>query len=108
MPHTIQPPENPAKAQAAAGAYGEKDYVSFIEAQFPISKLSKESFKERKAANSQTLTSMGRWWGRKPLILVRATILGLLLPSTDNPRRDREIFLGYSENFMATKAAAFS
>ena len=68
-------------------------FVSFIETQFPVSKLSKESYKERKAGNTQTLTSLGKWWGRKPLILVRATILGLLLPATDHPRKDREIFL---------------
>src|SRR5712692_7510217 len=66
---------------------------SFIEAQFPISKLSKESYKERKANYSQTLTGLGKWWGRKPLILVRAVILGLLLPASDNPKKDREIFL---------------
>jgi putative DNA methylase len=65
---------------------------SFIEVQFPISKLSKESYKERKSS-SQTLGGLGKWWGRKPLILVRATILGLLLPATDDPQRDREIFL---------------
>ena len=66
---------------------------SFIEVQFPISKLSKESYKERKSNYSQTLTGLGKWWGRKPLILVRATILGLLLPATDDPKRDRVIFL---------------
>ena len=66
---------------------------SFIEVQFPIPKLSKESYKERKSNYSQTLTGLGKWWGRKPLILVRATILGLLLPATDDPQRDREIFL---------------
>jgi putative DNA methylase len=65
----------------------------FIEVQFPISKLSKESHKERKATNSQTLTGLGKWWGRKPLVLVRAIILGLLLPSRDDPAKDREIFL---------------
>ena len=47
---------------------------SFIEVQFPVSKISKESYKERKAGQSQTLTGLGKWWGRKPLILVRATI----------------------------------
>jgi len=66
---------------------------SFIETQFPISKLSKESYKERKAVSGQTLTGIGKWWGRKPLILVRATLLGVLMPSTDNPKKDREIFL---------------
>ncbi|MCX6251133.1 MAG: DUF1156 domain-containing protein [Bacteroidetes bacterium] len=66
---------------------------SLIEVQFPVSKLSKESYKERKAVAGQTLTGIGKWWGRKPLILVRATILGLLLPATDDPEKDREIFL---------------
>src|SRR5258708_1277472 len=66
---------------------------SFIETQFPVSKVSKESYKERKANYSQTLTGLGKWWGRKPLILVRSAILGLLLPATDDPKKDREIFL---------------
>jgi len=66
---------------------------SFIETQFPVSKLSKESYKERKAVGNQTLTGIGKWWGRKPLILVRATILGLLMPATDKPEKDMEIFL---------------
>jgi putative DNA methylase len=66
---------------------------SFIEMQFPVSKVSKESYKERKAGGGQTLTGLGKWWGRKPLILVRAAILGLLIPSSNNPKKDREIFL---------------
>lgn len=66
---------------------------SFIERQFPVSKVSKESYKERKAVQSQTLTGLGKWWGRKPLILVRAAILGALLPASDNPEKDTEIFL---------------
>lgn len=65
---------------------------SFIETQFPVSKISKESYKERVAGASQTLTGLGKWWGRKPLILVRATVLGILLPVSDNPGKDREIF----------------
>ena len=68
-------------------------FDSFIEAQFPVSKISKESYKERMANNGQTLTGLGKWWGRKPLILVRATILGLLMPQSDDPKRDRDIFL---------------
>lgn len=66
---------------------------SFIEKQFPVSKVSKESYKERKANNGQTLTGLGKWWGRKPLILVRAAILGCLMPASDNPKMDMEIFL---------------
>ena len=66
---------------------------TFIETQFPIARLSAESFKERRANNSQTLTRLGKWWGRKPLILVRASILGMLMPASADPKRDREIFL---------------
>jgi len=67
--------------------------LTFIETQFPVSKLSKESYKERKANNGQTLTGLGKWWGRKPLVLVRAAVLGLLMPASDDPKKDREIFL---------------
>ena len=66
---------------------------SFIETQFPIARLSAEAYKERKAGASQTLTGLGKWWGRKPLILVRASILGMLMPASNNPKKDREIFL---------------
>ncbi len=66
---------------------------SFMEQQFPVAKVSMESYKERTAKQSQTLTGLGKWWGRKPLILVRAVILGLLMPASDNPEKDREIFL---------------
>ncbi|MDI6716470.1 MAG: DUF1156 domain-containing protein [Actinomycetota bacterium] len=66
---------------------------AFIEVQFPVSKVSKESYKERKAGSGQTLTGLGKWWGRKPLILVRAALLGLLMAASDNPKKDREIFL---------------
>lgn len=66
---------------------------TFIETQFPIARLSAEAYKERKAGASQTLTGLGKWWGRKPLILVRASILGMLMPASNDPKRDREIFL---------------
>ncbi len=66
---------------------------TFIETQFPIARLSAEAYKERKANNSQTLTRLGKWWGRKPLILIRASILGMLMPASDDPKRAREIFL---------------
>ena len=67
--------------------------ISFIEQQFPVSKISKECYKERKAGQSQTLTGLGKWWGRKPLILVRSALLGLLMPVSDDPVKDRKIFL---------------
>lgn len=69
------------------------NHTPFIETQFPLELLSLESYKERKANLGQTLTGLGKWWGRKPLILVRATILGLLLPATDDPEADRDLFL---------------
>jgi putative DNA methylase len=66
---------------------------AFIETQFPIARLSAEAYKERKAGASQTLTGLGKWWGRKPLILVRASILGMLMPASNDAKKDREIFL---------------
>lgn len=66
---------------------------SFIESQFPVSKVSKESYKERKAGGGQTISGLGKWWGRKPLILVRAALIGLLMPASRDPVRDREVFL---------------
>ena len=66
---------------------------AFIEIQFPIARLSAESYKERKAGASQTLTGLGKWWGRKPLVLVRAAILGMLMPASNDAKKDREVFL---------------
>ncbi len=66
---------------------------AFIETQFPVAKLSAESYKERKAGSGQTLTGLGKWWGRKPLVLVRAIVLGLLMPASDDPAKDRAAFL---------------
>lgn len=71
-----------------------RDAQSFIEAQFPVGRLSAEVYKERKAIHGQVLTSLGSYWkGRKPLLLVRAVILGVLLPATDTPLRDLRVFL---------------
>lgn len=69
------------------------EQLSFIETQFPVSKISKESYKERRAGSAQTLTPFGKWWGRKPTILVRAAILGCLLPSSNDSQKDRDCFL---------------
>ena len=52
------------------------DAPCFIETQFPVAKISMESYKERTANQSQTLTGLGKWWGRKPLILVRGGAAG--------------------------------
>ena len=65
---------------------------SFIEVQFPVSKVSKESYKERMAGSGQILTGIGKWWGRKPLVLVRSALLGLLLPATGDSVTDRSVF----------------
>src|SRR6266545_3108280 len=70
-----------------------KGDISFIESQFPVARVSKEAYAERRANQGQTITGAGKWWGRKPLVLCRATILGLLLPATDDPAMDREVFL---------------
>lgn len=81
-----------------------KDAPSFIETQFPVARLSAEAYKERKAGAGQTLTALGSYWkGRKPLILVRAVVLGALLPATDNPTKDLNIFL----KLMAMDDGAF-
>ena len=69
------------------------DTPTFIETQFPVSRLSKESFVERRSHVGQTLTSLGKWWGRKPLVMVRAILLGLLMPASNDPRKDRDVFL---------------
>ena len=63
---------------------------AFIETQFPIARLSAESYKERAI---HTLNGLGKWWYRKPLILVRASILGMLMPASKDAKKDREIFL---------------
>jgi putative DNA methylase len=81
-----------------------KDARSFIEVQFPVGRLSAEAYKERKAGSGQTLTALGSYWkGRKPLILCRAVVLGCLLPATNNPTKDLNIFL----KLMGMDDAAF-
>ncbi len=73
--------------------YRLKDVPALIERLLPVQKLSAEVHKERMAGSGQTLTALGSYWkGRKPLILAKACILGALLPATDNPRKDLEIF----------------
>nr|MBF0223259.1 DUF1156 domain-containing protein [Desulfobulbaceae bacterium] len=70
-----------------------KDKPALIEKLFPVQKLSVESFKEQMAGAGKTLTALGSYWkGRKPLILNKACVLGSLLPCTDDPVKDLEIF----------------
>jgi putative DNA methylase len=81
-----------------------QDAPSFIERQFPVGRLSAETYKERKAGSGQTLTALGSYWkGRKPLILVRAVVLGCLLPATKDASADLGVFL----KLMAMDDAAF-
>ncbi|WP_439576908.1 anti-phage-associated DUF1156 domain-containing protein [Elioraea sp.] len=81
-----------------------KDAPAFIERQFPVGRLSSEAYKERKAGAGQTLTALGSYWkGRKPLILVRAVVLGCLLPATEDATADLDIFL----RLMAMDDTAF-
>jgi putative DNA methylase len=83
-----------AAAPAALAQFSLRDAPSLIERQFPVGRLSAEAYKERKAGAGQTLTALGSYWkGRKPLILVRAVVLGCLLPATDDAAADLDIFL---------------
>lgn len=70
-----------------------KDRPSLIETLLPVQKISAESYKEQMAVQSKILTALGSYWkGRKPLILNKACILGVLLPISDNHLKDLEIF----------------
>ncbi len=81
-----------------------KDAPALIERLLPVQKLSAEAYKEQMANVGKTLTALGSYWkGRKPLILAKACILGCLLPATDNPKRDLEIF----EKLMAMDDESF-
>lgn len=70
-----------------------KKKPALIEHLFPVQKISAETFKERMASHGQLLVSLGAYWkGRKPLVLNKACILGALLPATDSPLEDLEVF----------------
>ncbi len=70
-----------------------KDAPALIESLLPVQKLSIDVFKERMAGSGQTLTALGSYWkGRKPLVLNRACVLASLLPATDDPIKDLEVF----------------
>jgi putative DNA methylase len=81
-----------------------KNAPALIERLLPVQKLSAEAFKERMAGSAQALTALGNFWkGRKPLILNKACILGCLLPATNNPTQDLEVF----EKLMAMDDESF-
>ncbi|WP_371819062.1 anti-phage-associated DUF1156 domain-containing protein [Roseococcus sp. SDR] len=83
-----------SSAKVGLAPFSLKDAPAFIERQFPVGRLSAEAYEERTAAQSQTLTPLSSYWkGRKPLIMVRATVLGCLLPATEDPASDLDIFL---------------
>lgn len=70
-----------------------KDAPALIESAFPVQRLSSEVYKERMAGSGQTLTALGSYWkGRKPLILNKACVLASLLPATESPAKDLEVF----------------
>ncbi len=68
-------------------------YRSVIEEIFPTTLISLETYKERKAGAGQILTALGKWWGRKPLSYVRAVLLGILMPASDDKDKDLDIYL---------------
>lgn len=93
------------QAARAVTPFSLKDAPSLIERLWPAQKISVEAQKERKANLGQTLTALGSYWkGRKPLVLVRACVLGALLPATDNEAEDIAIF----ETLMQIDDAAFA
>jgi len=78
---------------ASVAPFSLKDAPALIERLLPVQKLSAEAYKEQMANTGKTLTAIGSFWkGRKPLILNKACVLGCLLPATDNPAGDLEIF----------------
>lgn len=85
-----------------------QDAPALIEKAFPATKVSFEAQRERKAVQSQTLTGLGSYWkGRKPLILVRAIVLGCLLPQTEDIESDLAIFealMGFDIDGLARRA----
>jgi putative DNA methylase len=90
--------ELPTQAARGLAPFSLKDKPALIERVFPAQKVGIEAQKERKANVGQTLTSLGSYWkGRKPLVLVRACVLASLLPATDNPDEDLDLF----ESLMA-------
>ncbi|MCW2282579.1 adenine-specific DNA methylase [Rhodoblastus acidophilus] len=81
-----------------------KNAPSLIERIWPAQKISVETKREFDAHGAQTLTPLGSYWkGRKRLVYVRACVLGALLPATDDPERDLDVF----EKLMAIDDRAF-
>lgn len=89
-----------------------RDAPSLIERVFPAQKVGVEAQKERKSGAGQTLTALGSYWkGRKPLVLVRACVLGALLPASDDPEADLALFealLGMDETGLWRRRPAIT
>jgi putative DNA methylase len=70
-----------------------KNTPALIESVLPVQRISIEVYKERMANTGQSLTGLGSYWkGRKPLVLNRVCVLASLLPATNDPKKDLEIF----------------
>lgn len=86
------------------------DVPALIETVFPAQKMSFEAQTERKAVAAQTLTGLGSYWkGRKPLILVRAIVLGSLLPPTGEDEADLDLYerlMAFDDEGLARRALA--
>ena len=97
-------------ARAALIPLALQDAPCLIELVFPAQKMSFEAQAERKAVAAQTLTGLGSYWkGRKPLILVRAIVLGSLLPVTDDAEQCLAVFeklMAIDEESLARRALA--
>src|SRR5450759_4430760 len=97
-------PQAPDAVVAPVTPFSLKNAPALIERLLPVQKLSAEAYKEQMAVDGKTLTALGSYWkGRKPLILNKACVLGCLLPATDDPARDLEVF----EKLMAMDDESF-
>ena len=86
-----------------------RDVPNLIESGvFPVQKLSYEAQRERKSGSGQILPTIGGYWkGRKPLILIRAVILGMLLPKIESDENDLLLFeklLAFDDHGLARRA----
>ena len=97
-----------ATARSSVVPFVLKDAPALIEHLLPVQKLSAEAYKEQMAGRGKTLTALGSYWkGRKPLIVAKACVLGCLLPATDEPKSDLEIFeklMGMDDLSFAARA----
>ena len=64
---------------------------SLLTQALPAAQLSVEAQRERKAGSGQTLTGLGVYKGRKPLILARALLLAALIPVKEDQQEEHEV-----------------